>query len=124
LRVFETRTFARLIRGTDLSDRALREAVERAAKGLVDAELGSGLIKQRVARPGQGRSGGYRTIIALRAGDRAFFLHCFAKNDRANIGDAELRSLREIAAHWLHASPALIEAELKAGRLLEVKHGT
>jgi hypothetical protein len=75
------------------------------------------------ARQGQGRSGGYRTIIALRAGDRAFFLHCFAKNDRANISDAELRSLREIAAHWLNTSPALIEVELKAGRLLEVKHG-
>jgi hypothetical protein len=111
-----------LIRNTDISDQALREAVERAAKGLVDAELGSGLIKQRVARQGQGRSGGYRTIIALRAGDRAFFLHCFAKNDQANISDAELRSLREIAAHWFNTSPVLIEAELKAGRLLEVKH--
>jgi hypothetical protein len=123
LRVFKTRTFARLIRNTGISDQALREAVGRAVKGLVDAELGSGLVKQRVARQGQGRSGGYRTIIALRAGDRAFFLHCFAKNDRANISDAELRSLREIAAHWLNTSPALIDAELKAGRLLEVKHG-
>lgn len=101
----------------------MREAVERAATGLIDAELGSGLIKQRVARQGQGRSGGYRTIIALHVGDRAFFLHCFAKSDRANISDAELRSLREIAAHWLNTSPALIESELKAGRLLEVKHG-
>jgi hypothetical protein len=123
LKVFKTRTFARLIRNTDISDQTLSEAVERAAEGLVDAELGSGLIKQRVGRQGQGRSGGYRTIIALRAGDRAFFLHCFAKNDRANIGDVELRSLREIATHWLNTSPALIEAELKAGRLLEVKHG-
>jgi len=123
LRVYKTRTFARLIRNTGLSDQALCEAVERAVKGLVDAELGSGLVKQRVARQGQGRSGGYRTIIALRAGDRAFFLHCFAKNDRANISDTELRSLRELAAHLLNATPALIEAELKAGRLLEVKDG-
>jgi hypothetical protein len=57
------------------------------------------------------------------SGDRAFFLHCFAKNDRANISDAELRSLREIAAHWLNTSSAQIDAELEAGRLLEVKHG-
>ncbi len=106
-----------------MSDEALREAVERAVGGLVDAELGGGLIKQRVARQGKGRSGGYRTIIAIRAGDQAFFLHCFAKNDQANISDPELRSLREIAAHWLNMSPALIEAELKAGRLLEVTHG-
>ena len=57
------------------------------------------------------------------SGDRAFFLHCFAKNDQANISDAESRSLREIAAHWLNTSPARIEAELEAGRLLEVQHG-
>jgi hypothetical protein len=123
LRIFKTRTFARQVRGTEISDGSLLEAVERAARGLVDAELGSGLIKQRVARQGQGRSSGYRTIIALRAGDRAFFLHCFAKNDQANISVAELRSLREIAAYWLNARSALIEAELTAGRLLEVKHG-
>lgn len=122
MRIFKTRTFVRLIRKTDISDHALREAVERAVGGLVDADLGGGLIKQRVARQGQGRSGGYRTIIALRR-DRAFFLHCFAKNDQANISDVELRSLREIAAHWFNTSPALIEAELKAGRLLELKHG-
>jgi hypothetical protein len=118
VRVFKTREFARLIRKTDIADRALSDAVARAGKGLVDAELGSGLIKQR-----QGRSGGYRTVIALRAGDRAFFLYCFAKNDRGNIAADELRSLREIASHWLGASPTQIEDELKAGRLIEVKHG-
>lgn len=111
------------MRNTDISDQSLRKAVERAEKGLIDAELGSGLIKQRVARQGQGRSGGYRTIIALHAGERAFFLHCFAKKDRANISDAELRSLREIAIHWLDTNPTLIDAELAAGRLLEVKNG-
>jgi hypothetical protein len=99
VRVFKTREFARLIRKTDIADRALSDAVARAGKGLVDAELGSGLIKQRLSRPGQGRSGGYRTVIALRAGDRAFFLYCFAKNDRGNIAADELRSLREITSH-------------------------
>jgi hypothetical protein len=87
------------------------------SRGLVDAELGRGLVKQRVARQGQGRSGG------LPHDHRSTGGHCFAKNDRANISDAELRSLREIAAHWLNTSPAQIDAELEAGRLLEVKHG-
>src|ERR1700683_1838925 len=59
-------------------------------RGLIDADLGSGLLKQRVARAGEGRSGGYRTIIAYRAGDRAVFLYGFAKNERDNIGDDEL----------------------------------
>src|SRR6266851_9449904 len=85
MRLFKTREFARLIRKTDITDRALSVAVERAGKGLVDAELGGGLIKQRLSRQGQGRSGGYRAVIALRAGDRAFFLHCFAKSDRGNM---------------------------------------
>jgi hypothetical protein len=124
VRVFKTREFARLLRKTDMTDRELSGAVTRAAKGLVDAELGSGLIKQRVARQGQGRSGGYRTVIALRAGERAFFLYCFAKNDRGNINPDELQVLREAAASWLNASTAQIEAELKAGRLHEVKHDT
>lgn len=123
MRIFKTREFARLVRKTDIDDRTLREAIDRAAKGLIDAELGSGLIKQRVSRKGQGKSGGYRTIIALRAGDRAFFLHCFAKNDRGNIADNELQALRSLASSWLHARAALIESELKAGRLIEVHHG-
>lgn len=123
LRIFKTREFARLTRKTDISDKALHEAVERAGKGLVDAELGFGLIKQRVARQGHGRSGGYRTVIALRAGNRAFFLYSFAKNDRGNITDNELQAFRTLASYWLHASDALIESELKAGRIIEVKHG-
>lgn len=123
MRIFKTREFARLVRKTDIDDRTLREAVNRTAKGLVDAELGSGLIKQRVSRKGQGKSGGYRTIIALRAGDRAFFLYYFAKNDRGNIADNELQALRSLASSWLHAGAALIESELKAGRLIEVHNG-
>ena len=63
-------------------------------------------------------------MIALRAGDRAFFLYCFAKNDRGNIADNELQAFRTLASYWLHASNAVIEPELKAGRLIEVKHGT
>ncbi|SRR5229473_7171147 len=124
MRLFKTRAFARLIRKTDITDRALSVAVERAGKGLVDAELGSGLIKQRLSRQGQGRSGGYRAVIALRAGDRAFFLHSFAKSDRANISDIQLRSLCELAARYLALNNAQTDLLLKAGELIEVKHGT
>ena len=79
LEVFKTRDFARLIRKSDITDRALREAVERASQGMVDAALGSGLIKQRVARQCQGRSGCYRTVIALGAGRAGFFPALFRK---------------------------------------------
>ncbi len=71
--------------------------------GLIDADLGGRLIRQRVARPGQGKRGGFRMLIGF-GSDRAVFLFAFAKNERENIGDAELTTLREIAGSFLNAS--------------------
>jgi len=85
VRTFKTKWLARFARRERIADKSLREAIERAERGLIDADLGGGLIKQRVARQGQGRSGGYRTIIAYRAKERAVFFYGFAKNDRENI---------------------------------------
>ena len=85
VQVYVTKTFRRFQRRELIGDQALRQAIERAEAGLVDADLGKGLIKQRVARTGQGRSGGYRTIIALRSGHRAFFLFGFAKSAQSNV---------------------------------------
>jgi len=76
----------------------LVEAIERIERGLVDADLGHGLIKQRVARPGQGRRGGFRTIVAYRLGERAVFVYGFAKNRRANLSAADEQDLADYAA--------------------------
>ena len=84
----------------------------------MDANLGCGVIKQRVAREGQGRSGGYRLMVAYLAGDRAVFLYGFAKNERENIGDDELATLREIAAGWLEANDECLERAIQ-GRILQ-----
>jgi hypothetical protein len=100
----------------------LREAIERAESGLIDADLGGGLIKQRVARKGQGRSGGYRMIDGYRAKDRAIFLLGFAKNERQNIEEDELLSLREIAQTWFSADAFRIRKELELGNLQEIIH--
>lgn len=75
MQAFKTRWFARFARRERIDDRSLIEAVERAERGLIDADLGGGLIKQRVARPGKGRSGGYRVIVAYRIRSRAVFLY-------------------------------------------------
>jgi hypothetical protein len=72
------------------------EAVARAGQRLIDADLGGGVIKQRAARPGQGRSGGYRLLVAYRAKHRVVFLYGFAKRERENIEPDELVTLREI----------------------------
>jgi hypothetical protein len=104
VRVYTTKAFARFQRRERIDGVNLREAIDRAAKGLVDADLGDGIVKQRVARPGQGRSGGYRTIIAFRAGRRAVFLFGFAKNSQANIDVATLATWKLIGADLLAAS--------------------
>jgi hypothetical protein len=123
LRIFKTRWLARFARRQRIEDRSLIEAITRANRGLIDADLGGGIIKQRVARLGQGRSGGHRMLIAYRAGDRAVFLYGFAKNERENIDPNELLTLREIGATWLEAAPRRLDSALAEKTLEEVADG-
>jgi len=122
MRIFKTKWLARFARQEGIDDQSLRAAIERAEQGLIDADLGGGLIKQRVARPGRGRSSGYRMIVGYRVKDRAVFLLGFAKNERENIEDNELLSLRETAERWLAADAARIQRELELGNLQEINH--
>jgi hypothetical protein len=121
MRVFMTKWFGRFARREGITSRSLLEAVARADQGLVDADLGGGLIKQRVARAGKGRSGGYRTIVAYRLQDRAVFLFGFAKSDRENIEPDELLFLRELAGNWLSAGLTKLREEVEIGNLQEVE---
>lgn len=120
MRVFVTKVFARFARKERLDDSRLCEAVARAASGLVDADIGGNLIKQRVARAGGGRSGGYRTIIAYRVAHRSVFLYGFAKNELANIDDRELEDLKTLAKHYLGFNDSQIAKALEQGELREV----
>ena len=90
MRVFVTRAVAKFCKSEGLSHRALADVIRRAEAGSIDANLGSGLIKQRVARPGKGKSGGTRMLIAYRPGSRSVFLFGFAKNELGNVSDAQL----------------------------------
>jgi len=121
--VFKTKWLARFARRERITDVSLREAIDRAERGIVDADLGGGLIKQRVAREGRGRSGGYRMLVAWRQQGRAVFLYGFAKSEQDNISFDELTSLREIAAAWLGANTDRIAAAIEANELQEVGHG-
>jgi hypothetical protein len=122
MRIFKTKWLARFARREGIDDQSLREAIERAEQGLIDADLGGGLIKQRVARPGRGRSGGYRMIVGYRVKDRAVFLLGFAKNERENIEDNELLTLRSQAERWLVADADRLQKELELGNLQEINH--
>ena len=123
MRVLKTKAFGRFQRSEGMRDAALCRAVRNAAAGLVDADLGHGLIKQRVARPGQGKRGGYRTVIAYRVRDRAVFLFGFAKSAKADLKPDELAELVEVGATWLRADDDAIEAAIADGRLKEVDCG-
>ena len=120
MQLYITRTFRRFQRKERVGDQDLRQAIERADAGLIDADLGHGLIKQRVARAGQGRSGGYRTIIAYRSGHRAVFLFGFAKSALSNIDDATLAHWQAIGADVLAAGGKAIEAAIADNELKEV----
>jgi hypothetical protein len=121
MRVFKTKVFTRFARKEHINDQNLIEAVERVEHGLIDATLGGALIKQRVARPGAGRSSGYRVVIAFRTKERAIFIHGFAKSDQANIGAKELEVLQGIADAFLSASFEMLEKAISDGKLFEIK---
>jgi hypothetical protein len=121
VRIFKVKTFARFARRQRVTDVSLCEAIAQAERGLVDADLGGGLIKLRAARLGQGKRGGYRVLIAFRSKLRAVFLFGFAKSELDNIDDDQLTTLRETAAVWLAANAQKIEQAVKDGLLIEVR---
>jgi len=122
VRLYKLKAFARFQRRERLSDTALESAVRSAEEGLVDADLGGGLIKQRVARPGQGKSGGFRTIIAYRRGDRAVFLFGFAKSERENLDDDEVAYWQRVGRTYLGLDDDGIEAAIAGAELAEVSY--
>ena len=121
-RVFKTRHFSRWMRKTELTNRALCHAVAEMAQGLVDADLGGGVVKKRVGLAGRGKRGGARTLVATNKGDRWFFVFGFEKNERANIQDDELEVLQEIAAELLARTSRPLDAAVEDGTLYEVGH--
>ena len=122
MRVFKTRYFARFARQEGILDDTLAKAIRDAERGLIAAELGGGLIKLRVARPGRGKSGGYRTLIAYSRGRRAVFLLGFAKNERENIDPKQLADLKTAATDILTQTDYALDVQIEEGRLQEVDY--
>jgi hypothetical protein len=121
MRILKVMWFARWARHQGLGDAALRDAVDDICKGLIDADLGGGLVKKRIARAGQGKSSGYRVIIAVRVGRRACFLYGFAKNQAANIKPDALADFKKLAAELLGHPDAYIDDLIDLGELIEVE---
>jgi hypothetical protein len=110
----------RFAKKAGIGDAVLCKAIRDAERGLIAAELGGGVIKQRIARSGQGKSGGFRTLIVFRPGTRAFFVHGFAKNEEDNIGKDELAALKKLASELLAYDDKAIARVVASGTLIEV----
>jgi hypothetical protein len=121
-RVFKTRHFHRWMRKTDLTDLALCHAIAEMSAGLIDADLGGGVVKKRVAMGGRGKSGGARTLVATNRGARWFFVFGFEKNERANISNQELEALQVVAKDLLARTNEQLDQAVSDGALLEICH--
>jgi hypothetical protein len=121
MRVFKTKGFQKWAAREGLTDEALQAAVEEMEAGLIDADLGGHVAKKRVALPGRGKRGGSRTLVVYQQADKAFFVYGYAKNERANISEKQLKALKLLATQLLgYTNPALVKA-IKAGELIEVQ---
>ena len=121
MRTFKTKAFTRFADKASISDVALCRAVRQAERGLVAADLGGGVIKQRIARSGQGKSGGFRALIVFRAGTRAIFVHGFAKSEKDNVEQEELVALKKLAAELSGYDDKMLARAVASGVLREVK---
>src|SRR3990172_861038 len=117
--IYKTRWFDRWARKQNLSTRVLCDAVREMQAGLYEADLGGGLLKKRIARPGQGKSGGYRTLVATNRGGKWFFVFGFPKNVRSNIDKDEEEALKKLASYLLSLSAPGMSAAQRAGELME-----
>ncbi len=120
MRTFKTKPFTRFASRAGIHDAALCWAIRDAERGLISADLGGGVIKQRIARAGQGKSGGFRTLIVFRAGTRSVFVHGFAKSERDNIARDELVALKKLASELLAYDDMALFRAIYAGELIEV----
>lgn len=120
IRTLKRKDFGRWQAGEKLADTALCKAVQEMESGLIGADLGGFLYKQRVARSSGGKRGGYRTIVSARIGHRYVFLHGFPKNDKANITQEEKKALQFAGKVLLELSTDALSKALQSGVLLEV----
>jgi hypothetical protein len=120
VRIFKNTWFSRFAAKEGVGDDELKELVERLEQGEAEADLGGGVYKQRVARNGSGKSGGYRVIVYFKSGHRTFFVYGFAKSDRENIRPADLKGFKEAAKIDLGLTDEQLEMRLRAGAFKEI----
>jgi len=121
LKVFKNAWFGRFARKQEISAAALWDAVQRAENGQIDADLGGGVIKQRIARPGESKSKGYRSIILFCKGKLSFFIYGFSKSELGNISEDEEAQFKKMAKYVLFLTDAQLSELVSNGQFEEVE---
>ena len=119
--IFKTKVFNRWSDKEKLTTETLCDAIAEVEQNQVEASLGMYLFKKRVARPGQGKRGSYRTIIAFKKEDRAFFLFGFDKGSRNNISEKEIQALKKLSKYFMGFTNKELEYAIKNGALIKVE---
>ncbi|MEH8047660.1 type II toxin-antitoxin system RelE/ParE family toxin [Gallibacterium anatis] len=120
MRIFKTKAFNKFALKNGIPDSELINAITRAEQGLIDADLGGNIIKQRIARKGQGRSGGFRSFIFYCIQNNSYFVAGISKNDRENISSQELAALKALAREYTRLTAKQIEAQIENGLFIEI----
>ena len=120
MRVFKNAWFSRFARKENIGDDELRDIVNQLETGQADADLGGDVYKQRLARPGEGKSGGYRVIVFFRSEERTFFMYGFAKSDKDNISRKEAKAFKEAAKVYFSMTSEQLRKRIKQGQLIEL----
>jgi hypothetical protein len=97
MRVYLPRSFQRDAARQGITNEDCQEAIRKVQKGLVDASLGGGLIKQRIATGNRGASKGSRAVIFYKRGELAVFLHVFLKSRKVSLKPSELAEYLKFA---------------------------
>lgn len=118
--VFKTKLFHDWQKKEDIPDKSLCAAIDEMSRGLIDANLGGDLVKKRIARPGAGKSSGFRTLLATNKNDKWFFVYGFAKNDKDNIENQEMQALKKLAVVLLGMDVITINKLLADKELKEI----
>lgn len=121
MRIFKNKWFAKFASKEGIGDEKLIQAVREAGAGSIDADYGGGVIKQRIARPKEGKSGGYRSIILFRKEDKAFFVYGFAKSVMENIDKTDVKGFKQLAKVMLDLTDEELKILLKNKEIEEVE---
>jgi len=120
VRVFKNKWFTRFADKEGITDGELRKMVSQLEAGQVEADLGSGVYKVRLARSGEGKSGGYRVIVFFRSEEWTFYVYGFAKSDRSSIDQKETREYKALAKKYFNLSDEIVERAVQSGKFVEI----